>query len=106
MRGSRRRRRRAEAELSLLRKQRMEPLMLSRLKEILLMELTVWRWQRRKNPVLRVALAGGPGVETAVAQGPATDAGPDPGRDPSDPDRGREDGGLAVETDGKAEAPP
>merc|ERR1719239_454558 len=108
MRGSRRRRRRAEAELSLLRKQRMEPLMLSRLKEILLMELTVWRWRRRKNPVLRVALAGGPGVETAVAQGLATDAGPDPdpGRDPSDPDRGREDGGLAVETDGKAEAPP
>ena len=107
MRGSRRRRRKA-GELSLLRKPRMEPLMQSRLKEILLMELTVWRWPRRKNPVLRVALAGGPGVETAVAPGPVTDAGqdPDPGRDPSDPDRGREGGGLAVGTDGKAEAAP
>jgi len=107
MRGSRRRKRRA-GELSLLRKQRMEPLMQSRLKEILLMELTVWRWPRRKNPVLRVALAGGPGVETAVAQGPVTDVGqdPDPGRDPSDPDRGREGEGLAVGTDGEAGAGP
>merc|ERR550519_2273967 len=99
MRGNRRRRRKA-GELRLLRKPRMEPLMQSRLKEILLMELMVWRWPRRKNPVLRVALAGGPGVETDVGQDP------DPGRDPSDPDRGREGGGLAVGTDGKAEAAP
>ena len=107
MRGSRRRRRRA-GELSPLRKQRMGPLMQSRLKEILPMELTVWRWPRRKNPVLRVALAGDPGVATAVAQGPVTDVGqdPDPGRDPSDPDRGREGEGLAVGTDEEAGAGP
>ena len=104
MRGSRRRRRRA-GELSLMRKPRMEPLKQSRLKEMLPMELTVLRWPRRKNPVLRVALAGGPGVETAVAQGPVTDVGqdPDPGRDPSDPGRGRDDGGLAAGKGGEAE---
>ena len=55
-----------------------------------------------------MALAGGPGVETAVAQGPVTDVGqdPDPGRDPSDPDRGREGEGLAVGTDEEAGAGP
>jgi len=86
----------------------MEPLKQSRLKEILPTELTVWRWPRRKNPVPRAALAGGRAAETGVAQGPVTGAGPDPdpGRDPSDPDPGREGGGLAVGTDGKAEAAP
>lgn len=108
MRGNQKRRRKA-GRPSLLRNQRMGPLMQSRLKEILPpMELTVWKWPRRKNPVPRVALAEDPEVATAVAQGPVNgaDPGPGPGRDPSAPDPGREGGGLAVGTDGRAEAAP
>ena len=106
MRGNQKRRMRAEG-LSHLRKQRTGPLMESRLKGTMApMEPMVLRSLTRKNPVPRVALAGDLGVETAVAQGPATDADqdPDPGRDPSDPDRGREGGGLVAGTDGRAEA--
>ena len=108
MRGNQKRRRKAGG-LSRLRKQRMGPLMQSRLREIPPpMEPMVLKWPRRKNPVPRVSLAGGLGVETAVAQGPANGADQDrgPGRDPNVPDLGKEDGGLAAGTDGKAEAGP
>merc|ERR1719150_242179 len=106
MRGNQKRRRRVGRHLR--RKTRMEVLMQSRWKERIppTMERTEWRWLRRKNPVRRVALAGGPEVETGVAPGPVTDAGPGPGRgrDPSVPGLGRDGADLAAEIVGKAEA--
>merc|ERR1719192_1174782 len=105
MRGNQKRRRTVGRYLR--KKIRMEVLMQLRWKERMppIMERTEWRWLRRKNPVRRVALAGGPEVETGVAPGPVTDAGPGPGRgrDPSVPGLGRDGADLAAEIGGKAE---
>ena len=105
MRGNQKRKRTVGRYLR--KKTRMEVLMQLRWKERMppTMERTEWRWLRRKNPVRRVALAGGPEVETGVAPGPVTDAGPGPGRgrDPSVPGLGRDGADLAAEIGGKAE---
>merc|ERR1719192_3079094 len=103
MRGNQKRKRTVGRYLR--KKTRMEVLMQLRWKERMppTMERTEWRWLRRKNPVRRVALAGGLEVETGVAPGPVTDAGPGRGRDPSVPGLGRDGADLAAEIGGKAE---
>merc|ERR1719150_2613855 len=90
------------------RKLRMVSLKLSRWRQRMLMELMVWRLQRRKDPGPRVDLAKDPEVVTDVAQGLVKDAdqGPDQGKDPSDLGPGREDEDLEAGTEEEAEASP
>jgi len=64
----------------------------SRSRERMLMGLMEWKPQRRKDPDPKVGLAEDPAVVTDVVRSLEKDAnlGQNPGKDPSDPDLGRE----------------